>query len=51
MSQYEKVDVSEGIDINKWNKSKECMMSHCWYFKDICSKFEPPVCTKCHDYQ
>ena len=26
MPQYEKIDVSEGIDINKSNKSKECMI-------------------------
>ena len=35
MLQYERIDVSEGIDINKLNKSKECMICHCWYFKDF----------------
>ena len=29
------IDVLEGIDINKSNKSKECMICHYWYFKDI----------------
>ena len=26
MLQYERIDVSEGIDINRSNKSKECMI-------------------------
>ena len=41
--------MSEGIDINKSNKSKECMICHYWYFIDICCKFEPYVCNKCDD--
>ena len=49
MLQYEKIDVSEGIDINKSNKSKECMLCHYWYFKDIGYRFEPYACNKCHD--
>ena len=28
--------------------SKECMLCHYWYFKDIGYKFESNVC-KCHD--
>ena len=35
MIQYEGIDVSEGIDINKSNESKECMICHYWYFLDI----------------
>ena len=35
MLQYEIIDVSEGIDINKSKESKECMFCHYWYFKDI----------------
>ena len=49
MLQYEKIDVSEGIDTNKTSASKECMLCHYWYFKDIVFKFEPHVCNKCHD--
>ena len=44
MLQYEKIDVSEGIET-----SKECMLCHYWYFKDVGFKFEPHVCNKCHD--
>ena len=46
---YQKFDVSEGIDINKTNASKECKLCHYWFFKDIGFKFEEHVCNKCHD--
>ena len=49
MLQYERIDVSQGIDINKLDKSKECMICHYWYFKDIGYKYEPNVCNQCHD--
>ena len=49
MLQYEKYDVSEGIDINKTSASKECMLCHYWYFKDVGFKFEPHVSNKCYD--
>ena len=35
MLQYERNDVSEEIGINKSNKSKECMICHYCYSKDI----------------
>ena len=35
MLQYEKIDVSEGIDTNKTSASKECMLCYYWYFKDL----------------
>ena len=28
MLQYERTDVSEGIDVNKISSSKECMLCH-----------------------
>ena len=37
------------IEINKSNKSNECMTCHYWYSKDIGYKFEAHVCNKCHD--
>ena len=49
MLQYEKIDVSEGIDTNKTSASKEYMLCHYWYFKDVGFKFELHVCNKCHD--
>ena len=49
MLQYERTDVLEGIDINKSNKSKECMICHYWCFKDIGFKFQSYVCNGCHN--
>ena len=49
MLQYEKIDISEGIDFDESDKSKECMICHYRYFKDIGYKYEPHVCNKCHD--
>ena len=44
MLQYKRIDFSEWIDINKSNKSKECIICHYWYFKDIGYRFEPFIC-------
>ena len=49
MLQYERIAISEGIDINRSYKSKECMICHYWYFEDIGYKYEPLVCNECHD--
>ena len=49
MLQYQKIDVSEGIDVNKTSASKECELCHYSFFKDIGFKFEEHVCNKCHD--
>ena len=35
MLEYDRIDISEGIDVNKTNASKECDICHYWYFKDI----------------
>ena len=32
MLEYDKIDISEGIDMDKTNKSKECDICHYWYF-------------------
>ena len=49
MLRYQKINISEGIDINKTNASKECELYHYWFFKDIGFKFEEHGCNKCHD--
>ena len=49
MLQYQKIDVSKGIDVNKTSTSKECELCHYWFFKDIGFKFEEHVCNRCHD--
>ena len=49
MLEYERIDISEGIDVNKTNLSKECDICHYWYFKDIGFKYEPYLYNGCHD--
>ena len=49
MLEYDRIDISEGIDINTTNASKECDICHYWYFKDISFKHEPYLCSGCHD--
>ena len=49
MLQYEKIDISKGIDVNKTGASKECEFCHYWLFKDFGFKFEEHVCNGCHD--
>ena len=48
MLEYDRIDVSEGIDINKTNASKETKIFHYWYFNDIGFKYEPYLCNGCH---
>ena len=47
--EYERIYISERIDVNKTNLSKECDISHYWYFRDIGFKYEPYLCNGCHD--
>ena len=49
MLEYDRIDISEGIDVNKTNLSKECDICHYWYFKNIGFKYEPYFCNGCHD--
>ena len=49
MLEYDRIDISEGIDVNKTNASKECDICHYWYFKDIDFRYEPYLCNGCHD--
>ena len=50
MLQYDKIDISEGIDINKSNdKSKECDICHYWHFLDKNFSYQPHLCNGCHD--
>ena len=38
MLEYDRIDISEGIDV-----------CHYWYFKDIGFKYEKYLCNGCHD--
>ena len=49
MLRYQKIDVSEGTDVNKTSASKECELCHYWFFKDVGFKFDKHICNGCHD--
>ena len=50
MIQYERIDISNEIDFNNSDKSKECMICHYWCFKDSGFKYQPYFCNGCHDF-
>ena len=49
MLEYDRIDISEGIDIDKTSKSKECDICHYWYFLDKNFNYEKYLCNGCHD--
>ena len=49
MLEYNRIDISEGISVNKTSVSKQCDICHDWYFKDIGFRYEPYLCNGCHD--
>ena len=49
MLEYKRIDIPEGIDLNKSDKSKECDICHYWYFLDKNFNYEPYLCNGCHD--
>ena len=48
MLYYNRVDISEGINPTKSNRSKECMICHYWLF-DHGFKVQDFLCNGCHD--
>ena len=52
MLYYDRIDVSEGIDVNKTSASKECDICHYFYFcyfLNYSVTFQPNVCNRYHD--
>ena len=47
MLYYDRINVSEGIDVNKISASKECDVCHYWYFLNFSFQFQPNVCNRC----
>ena len=45
----DRIDVSEGTDINKTSASKVCDIFPCWYFLDKGFKFQTYVCNGFHN--
>ena len=43
MLEYDRIDISEGTDINKTNLSKDCMICHFWQRLDKGFKYKPYI--------
>ena len=48
MLYYDRIDISEGIDLTKSNSRKECMICHYGFFNHE-FEFQGSVCNGCHD--
>ena len=50
MLEYDRIDISEGIDINKCEEtSRECSLCKFYYFLDKSFKYGPYLCDGCYD--
>ena len=47
---FDRIDVSEGNDVNKTNASKDRDICHYWYFLNKTFKFRAYICNRCHDF-
>ena len=47
MLQYNRIDISEGIDINKTSASKRCDICQYWYVLSKTFSYEPYLCNGC----
>ena len=48
MLYYDRINISEGIDLAKSNNSKEWTLCHYWFFNHG-FEFQDSVCNGCHD--
>ena len=49
MFKYDKIDITEGIDLDKTNKSRECMLCHYWYYLNKNFSYGPFTCDGCYN--
>ena len=47
MLKYDEIDITEGIDLNKTNKSKERMFCQYWYYLNKNFSYVPFTCDDC----
>ena len=48
MLYFDRIDVSEGTDVNKTSASKQCDFCHYLYFLNYSLKFQHNLCNRCH---
>ena len=49
MSEHDRIDLSEGIDVNKTSNSRKCSFCHYYYFLDINFNYQKYLCDGYHD--
>ena len=49
MLEYDRINMSEGVDVNKFNGLCECIICHYWYFLEINFRFQAKLCDGYHD--
>ena len=49
MLDHDRIDVTEGSDVNQRDASKEFDSCHYWYFLDKSFNYEPYIWNVCHD--
>ena len=50
MLEYDRIDLSEGIDIKKYKEtSRKCSLRKFYYFLDKNFNYEPYLCNGCYD--
>ena len=49
MLYHNRIDFSEGIDVNKTSAFKRCIGCRYWYFLDKGFSFQTTVCNSCHN--
>ena len=49
MLEYDRIDISEGIDVDKTIKSKECILCHYWQFLNKNFSYGPYLCHGCYN--
>ena len=46
---FESINISDGINVDMSDKSKECMLCHYWYFLDKSFSYGPYLCDGCYN--
>ena len=49
MLEYDRIDISDAIDVDMSHKSKECMLCHYSYFLDKNFSYGPYLCDGCYN--
>ena len=49
MLAYERIDISDGNDVNKSYESKEFMLCHYWYSLGKSFSYGPYLCDRCYN--